>query len=151
MGSEDKIVQNMEKNIQDASDKQSEAKNYSKKVKKKADELKDKLRDDIQLRDDDYMEVLKEVHEYEENLKAAENKMKASQTTFMVAHGTTMEVLGVAGQVQLGEERYNKKGPRKYQCLFCLMTFDTVELRKHHILMYHWNVMDTAVSIIIYL
>ena len=52
----------MEKNIQDASGKQSEAKNYSKKVKKKADELKDKLRDDIQLRDDDYMELLKEVH-----------------------------------------------------------------------------------------
>ena len=43
MGSEDKIVQSMEKNIQDASGKQSEAKNYSKKVKKKADELKDKL------------------------------------------------------------------------------------------------------------
>ena len=29
----------------------------------------------------------------------------------MIAHGTTMEVLGVAGQVHLGGERYNKKGP----------------------------------------
>ena len=77
--------------------------------------------------------------------------MKASQSAFMLAHGTTMEELGVGGQVQLGEERYNKKGPQKYQCLFCLMAFDTVELRKHHILMYHWNVMDSAVSIIIYL
>ena len=111
MGSEDKVVQSLEKNIQDASGKKSEAKNYSVKFKKKADELKDKLRDDIQLRDDDYMEFLKEVHEYQQILKAAENKMKASQSAFMVAHGTTMEVLGVGGQVQLGEERYNKKGP----------------------------------------
>ena len=37
--------------------------------------------------------------------------MKASQSAFMVAHGTTMEVLGVAGQVKLGGERYNKEGP----------------------------------------
>ena len=29
------------------------------------------------------------------------------------------------------------------------MAFDTAELRKHHTLMYHWNVMDSAVSIII--
>ena len=97
------------------------------------------------------MELLREVDEYEQVLKAAENEMKASQSTFMIAHGNAMEVLGVAGQVWLGGERYNKRGPRKYQCLFCLMAFDTAEPRKHHILMYHWNVMDTAVSIIIYL
>ena len=29
----------------------------------------------------------------------------------MIAHGTTMEVLGVAGQVGLGGKRYSKKGP----------------------------------------
>ena len=43
MGSEDKVVQSLEKNIQDASSKKSEAKNYNEKVKKKVDELKDQL------------------------------------------------------------------------------------------------------------
>ena len=151
MGSEHKVVQKLEKVIQDASGKKSEVKRYNEKVKKKADELKDKLWDDIQLTDDDYMELLREVDEYEQVLKATENEMKASQSAFMVAHGTTMEVLGVAGQVKLGGERYNKKGPWKYQCLFCLMSFDTAEMRNYHTLMYHWNVMDSAVSIIIYL
>ena len=111
MGSEHKVVQKLEKVIQDASGKKSEVKRYNEKVKKKADELKDKLRDDIQLTDDDYMELLREVDEYEQVLKATEKEMKASQSAFMVAHGTTMEVLGVAGQVKLGGERYNKKGP----------------------------------------
>ena len=99
MGSEDKVVPRLEKDIQDASGKQSEVKNYSEKVKKKADDLKDKLRDDIQLRDDDNMKLLREVDEFEQVLNAAENEMKASQSAFMVAHGTTMELLGVAGQV----------------------------------------------------
>ena len=45
------------------------------------------------------MELLREVDEYEQVLKAAENEMKASQSAFMVGYGTTMEVLGVAGQV----------------------------------------------------
>ena len=151
MGSEDKVVQKLEKVIQDASSKKSEVEKYSETVKKKAHELKDKLRDDLHLKDDDYMELLREVDEYEQVLKAAENEMKGSQSAFMIAHGTTMEVLGVAGQVQLGGQRYSKKGPRKYQCLFCLMAFDTAELRKHHTLRHHWNVMDSAVSIIIYL
>ena len=73
MGSEDKVVQKLEKNIQHASGKQSEVKKYSEKVKNKADELKDKLQDDIQLRDNDYMELLREVDENEQVLKAAEN------------------------------------------------------------------------------
>ena len=47
MGSEDKVGQRLEKNIQHASGKQSEVKKYSEKVKNKADELKDKLWDDI--------------------------------------------------------------------------------------------------------
>ena len=29
------------------------------------------------------------------------------------------------------------------------MAFDTAEMRKNHTLMYHWNVVDSAVSIII--
>ena len=43
MGSEHKVVQKLEKAIQDASGKKSEVKRYNEKVKKKADELKDKL------------------------------------------------------------------------------------------------------------
>ena len=43
MGSEHKVVQKLEKVIQDANGKKSEVKRYIEKVKKKADELKDKL------------------------------------------------------------------------------------------------------------
>ena len=63
----------MEKVIQDASGKKSETEKYSEKVKKKADELKDKLQDDLQLKDDDYMKLLREVDEYEQLLNATEN------------------------------------------------------------------------------
>ena len=74
MGSEHKVVQKLEKVIRDASGKKSEVKRYNEKVKKKADQLKDKLRDDIQLTDDDYMELLREVDEYEQVLKATEKR-----------------------------------------------------------------------------
>ena len=51
------------------------------------------------------MELLREVDEYEQLLKAAENEMKGSQSAFMITHGTTMEVLEVAGQVGLSGQR----------------------------------------------
>ena len=69
MGSKDKVVQELEKVIKDASGKKSEVEKYSEKIKMKADDLKDKLRDDLQLKDDDYMELLREADEYEQLYK----------------------------------------------------------------------------------
>ena len=45
--------------------------------------------------------------------------MKGSQTTFLEAHGSTLEVLKVVGEVRVSEERFYKAGERKFQCMFC--------------------------------
>ena len=117
----------------------------------KASKLKKILQDDVKLNDEQYMEIMQDIHEYEKLLKEAEDKMKKSQGTFMVAHDITLEVLKKSGEIKISDERFNVRGQRKYECLFCSMRFDTTELRRHHIYMYHWKSKDKAVSKIIFL
>ena len=61
------------------------------------------MRSDLQITDEEYLSIMTEVHEYEESLKDeyeeslkdAVERMKGSQTTFLEAHGSTLEVLKV--------------------------------------------------------
>ena len=53
-----------------------------------------------------------------------------------------MEVLKASGEVEISSERFNKKGERKFECLFCTKRFDTSNLQKYHIFMYHWPDME---------
>ena len=71
------------------------------------------------------------VIEYEKELKKAEKSMERSESKFIEAHRTTMEVLKVSGEVKISSERFNKKGERKYDCVFCTKRFDTSNLQKH--------------------
>ena len=64
----------------------------------------------------------------------------------MEAHGSTLEVLKVAGEVGVSEERFHKAGERKFQCMFCTKRFEMHHVQKHHILMYHWKDWDSKVS-----
>ena len=66
----------------------------------------------------DYMEILSEVHECENDLKNAKDNMQRSKTKFLEAHGTTLEVLKASSELEMSDEWFNKKGERKYQCLF---------------------------------
>ena len=100
------------------------------------------------LSENDYMEILSEAHECENELKNAQQNMQKSKTKFLKAHRTTLEILKVSSEIEISDERFNKKGERKYQCIFCTMRFDRWELRKYHIFMYHWSDMDDAVSIV---
>ena len=122
----------------------------SDKVAEMAQNLKNKLRKELSLNDEDYMEIMHEVIEYEKELKKAEKSMERSKNKFIEAHQTTMEVLKVSGEVKISNERFNKKGERKFDCVFCTKRFDTSNLWKHHILMYHWPDMEKSVSIINY-
>ena len=112
--------------------------------------MKNKLRKELSLNDEDYMEIMCEVIEYEKELKKAEKSIERSKNKFIEAHRTTMEVLKVSGEVEISNEKFNKKGERKFDCFFCTKRFDTSNLRKHHILMYHWADMEKFVSIINY-
>ena len=111
----------------------------------KAEKLKDHMQSDLQITDEVYLSIMTEVHEYEEALKDAVEKMKGSQTTFLEAHGSTLEVLKVVGEVGVSEERFHKAGERKFQSMFCTKRFET-HVQKHHILMYHWKDWDSMVS-----
>ena len=93
------------------------------------------------------MDILSEVQEYELNLKIVEDSMKKSKTKFLEAHGTSLEVLKVSNEIEISDGRFNTKGERKYQCIFCTMRFDGWKLRKHHILMYHWSDNEECVCI----
>ena len=67
-------------------------------------------------------------------------------TQFITAHLATMEVLGVAGEVKYSE-RFSRKGPRDVRCMFCIMVFDSQEMRRRHILGYHWKAFEVTVII----
>ena len=99
------------------------------------------MRTDLQITDEEYLSIMSEVHEYEESLKDAVQKMKGSQTTFLEAHGSTLEVLKVAGEVGVSEERFHKAGE-----MFCTKRFEMHHVWKHHIPMYHWKDLDSKVS-----
>ena len=79
-------------------------------------------------------------------LKRAENSMERTRTKFIEAHQTTMEVLKLSGEVEISSERFNKKVERKFECLFCTKRFDTSNLWKYHIFMYHWPNIEKSVS-----
>ena len=83
---------------------------------------------------------------YEKELKRAEKSMERTKTKFIEAHQTTMEVLKVSGEVEISSERFNKKRERKFECLFCTKRFDTSNLWKYHIFMYHWPDIEKFVS-----
>ena len=137
----------LETKIKDAAIQHELAMSDKDKLKEKAEKLKKKLRKDLALSETDYMDILSEVQEYELNLKTVEDSMKKSKTKFLEAHGTTLEVLKVSNEIEISDERFSKKGERKYQCIFCTMRFDRWELRKHHILMYHWSDNEECVCI----
>ena len=132
-------VIDMKKKIVKAKSQKEIATLTSNKVREKAEGLKSKMRKDVQMSDEDYLTVMSEVHEYEVSLKDAEKKMKRSEKTFLEAHGATLEVLNVAGEIEISNERFNIKGQRKFECMFCSKKFDNTHLRKYHILMYHWK------------
>ena len=79
-------------------------------------------------------------------MEKAEVQMKSHLLAFMTAPLATMEVFGVAWEVKYNE-RFSSKGPRDVRCMFCIMVFDGHEMRKGHILSYHWKVFEVTVSI----
>ena len=59
---------------------------YSEKVRDMANNLKKKLQKDLCLNDQDYLDIMAEVNEYEKELKRAEKSMERTKTKFIEAH-----------------------------------------------------------------
>ena len=95
-------------------------KSYSEKVREMACNLKKKLQKGLSLDENDYLEIMSEANEYEQELKTAESNMERSKYKFIEAQQTTIEVLKVAGEVEISTEMFSKKGDGKFQCLFVL-------------------------------
>ena len=139
MSSDNVKVLDMEKKIDKAKKEQDEAKYSKAKVIDKAQKLKYHIRKDAQFSDEEYLSIMDEVHEYEISLKEAVEKMKGTKASFLQAHISILEVLNIAGEVGISEDRFHKGGERKFLCMFCTKRFETHHVCKHHILMYHWK------------
>ena len=139
-------VLDMEKKIDKARKDHDVAKLSKDNALDKAQRLKYHMRSDAELTDEEYLSIMNEVHEYEMSLKDAVHKMEHSQATFLGAHSSTLEVLNIAGETWVSDERFHKAGERKFQCMFCTKRFDELHVCKHHILMYHWKDWDSKVS-----
>ena len=99
-----------------------------------------------EMTDEEQEHLVSEIEDYRKKMENAEVQMKSSSLAFMTAHLATMEVLGVAGKVKYSES-FSRKGPRDVSCMFCTIVFDTHEMRRRHILSYHWRVFEVTVSI----
>ena len=121
-------VIDMKKKIGKANSQKEIAQLTSYKVRQKAEDLKSKMRKDVQMSHEDYVTIMSEVHEYEVSLKDVGKEMKNSQKTFLEVHGATLQVLNVAGEIEISDERFNIKGQRKFECMFCSKRFDNTSL-----------------------
>ena len=90
--------------------------------------------------------LVNDIEDYKKKMAQAEKQMQSSSSTFMTAHAATMEVLGMVGKVQY-HERFSNKGSRDVRCMFCMMVFDSYEVRNRHIISCHWTVFEATVSI----
>ena len=105
----DKVV-DLEEKVKDATRQHGLATSYSDKVKEKAEKLKNQLRKDLGLSESDYMEILSDVHECENELKNAKDNMQKSKTKFLEAHGTVLDILKVSSELEISVKDLTKKG-----------------------------------------
>ena len=79
-------------------------------------------------------------------MEKAEGQMKSSTSAFMTVQLATREVFGVAREVKYSE-RFSMKGPSDVRCMFWTKAFDSKEMKKRHILSYHWKAVEVCLSI----
>ena len=128
----------------------SEAEKYCKKVKEKAKELEKSLLPDAGFTREEYLEIINDVNEYKKQVMDSEKQMKTSHSSLLSAYSSTMEVLRVSEQVKISDTWFSHTREQKYKCLFCMMRFDKIALQKHHILMYHWDLVGKVSIYFIY-
>ena len=112
----------------------------------KVNRLKKLMRPDVEMTDQEMIQLVKDVEELKVEMEENKKEMKRTQREFMTAHSATLEVLGAAGELKVSNKRFNTKGQIHIRCMLCTMGFDDMELRRQHILVYHWKDMETTVS-----
>ena len=84
--------------VRKACDKKDMVETVCNMVKKKADKLKPFLAQGVYIQEDELVNLVRDIEEYQKSMEIAEREMRESTSAFMVAHGTTLEVLGEAGK-----------------------------------------------------
>ena len=112
----------------------------------KAKDLKWLLAPGVEMSYEELEDLMHEIEDYKQQVAQAEKQMESSSSAFLTVHAATMEVLGMVGKVQY-HEQFHKKGLRDVRCMFCMMVFDSYELRNRHIISCHWTVFEATVSI----
>ena len=132
--------------VRKACDKKDMAETVCNMVKKKADKLKPFLAQGVYIQEDELVNLVRDIEEYQKSMEIAEREMRESTSAFMVAHGTTLEVLGEAGKIKY-KERFHRKVSKDVRCIFCSMQFQSAELWTKHIVDCHWGIFKDTVSI----
>ena len=115
-------------------------------VKKKGDKLKPFLAQGVYIQEDKLVNLVRDIEEHQKSMEIAEREMRESTSAFMVAHGTTLEVLGEAGKIKY-KEMFRRKVSKDVSCIFCSMQFQSTELWTKHIIDCHWGIFKDTVSI----
>ena len=105
----EKVIE-FRKAVNTAIEDKSEAEKYSKKVIEKAKELEERLLPDVGITREQYLEIINDVNEYKKQVKDSEKQMQSSNSSLLAACSTTMEVLGVSGQVKISDTWFSQRG-----------------------------------------
>ena len=142
-----KTIDNLSSSISHVQQSETEVEEHQQNLAQKATILQNQLRPDVEQNELNLIELIKEVEKYKKEYEQGISIIKDNKSNFMNAHSATLEVLGKAGEISVGNKRFNLKGPRTLKCLFCTKIFDNRNLRLHHISMYHWDKCEKQVNI----
>ena len=100
----------------------------------------------MEMSDEELVYLVNDIEDYKKKMAQAEKQMQLISLAFMTVHAATIEVLGMVGKVQY-HERFSNKGLRGLRYMFCMMVFDSYEVRDRHIISCHWTVFEATVTI----
>ena len=132
--------------VRKACEKKNMAESVCNMAKKTGDKLKPFLAQGVDIQEDKLVNLVKDIEEHQKSMEIAEREMRESTSAFMVAHGTTLEVLGEAGKIKY-KEKFRRKVSKDVSYIFCSMQFQSTKLWTKHIIDCHWGIFKDTVSI----
>ena len=132
--------------VENARDEKEKAEKEHNLVKCKAKDLKQLLAPGVEMSDQELEYLVNDIEDYKKKIAQAEKQMQSSSLAFTTVQAATMEVLGMVGKVQY-HERFSNKGSRDVRCMFCMMVFDSYEIRNRCIISCHLTVFEATVNI----
>ena len=79
-------------------------------VMKKVENLQQMLRPGVMMSDEEMIDLVKDIDGLKAEMEKSKDNMKGATSAFLGAHSVTLEVLGSAGEVNLTDGRFSRKG-----------------------------------------